>query len=388
MRLGINTLFLVPGDVGGIEVYLRKTLVAMAASLQPDDALVLFTNQENDSLLRGDLAGYPQAEFHKLPCRAAVRPLRLLAEQFLLPFAARKARVDVLWSPGYTAPAICFSPQAVTICDLQYKSYPEDMSRPERMVLDILVRTACVRCQAVLTISEFSRQEVIRYGFAKANKVHSVLLGVTDTFADRAVSGDDAEQVTEQTLHNLGVRRPFFLCVAHTYPHKNIDKLIDAVALLEQQIPHQLVLVGKGRRGEQAVQKSLQALTQPKRVVRLHGLAEKELQALYREAELFVLPSGYEGFGLPVLEAMRAGLPVVTVKAASLPEVGGEYALYVNAPEPPLLAEKIMELLALPEQERKQRINKGRQWAETFTWKRTAAQTLEVLRSIVQEKKS
>jgi glycosyltransferase involved in cell wall biosynthesis len=388
MRLGINTLFLVPGDVGGTEVYLRKTLAAMAALLQTGDSLVLFTNQENDSLLRTDLAGYSQAEFYKLPCRAAVRPLRILIEQFLLPFAARKAQVDVLWSPGYTAPAICFSPQAVTVCDLQYKSYPEDMSRLERITLDILVRTACARCQAVLTISEFSRQEVIRYGFAKADKVHTTLLGVTNAFADRAVSADDAEQTAEQTLHNLGVRRPFLLCVAHTYPHKNIDKLIDAVALLEQQIPHQLVLVGKGRRGEQAVQKSLQALGRSERVVRLHGLAEKELQALYREAEIFVLPSGYEGFGLPVVEAMMAGLPVVTVKAASLPEVGGKYALYVDAPDPSLLAEKIMELLALPEQERKQRIDQGRKWAETFTWKRTAAQTLEVLRSIVQEKKS
>lgn len=388
MRLGINTLFLVPGDVGGTEVYLRKTLVAMAALLQTGDSLVLFTNQENDSLLRSDLAGYSQAEFHRLPCRAAVRPLRILIEQFLLPFAARKARVDVLWSPGYTAPAICFSPQAVTVCDLQYKSYPEDMSRLERITLDILVRTACARCQAVLTISEFSRQEVIRYGFAKAEKVYATLLGVTNAFADRAVSADDAEQTAEQTLHNLGVRRPFLLCVAHTYPHKNVDKLVAAFSLVQDRVPHQLVLVGKSRRGEQAVQKSLQALGRSKRVVRLHGLAEKELQALYREAELFVLPSGYEGFGLPVVEAMMAGLPVVTVKAASLPEVGGEHALYVDAPDPFLLAEKIMELLALPEQEREQRIEQGQQWAETFTWKRTAAQTLEVLRSIVQEKKS
>jgi len=388
MRLGINTLFLVPGDVGGTEVYLRNTLAAMAELLQTGDTVVLFTNQENDSLLRADLAGYPQVEFHKVPCRAAVRPVRILAEQFLLPFVARKAQVDVLWSPGYTAPAICFSPQAVTICDLQYKSYPEDMSRLERITLDILVRTACARCQAVLTISEFSRQEVIRYGFARADKVHTTLLGVTNAFADRAVSGGDAEQTTEQTLHTLGVCRPFLLCVAHTYPHKNIDKLIDAFALLEQQIPHQLVLVGKGRRGEQAVQKRLQALDQPERVVRLHGLAEKELRVLYQEAAIFVLPSSYEGFGLPVVEAMMAGLPVVTVKAASLPEVGGKHALYVNTPEPPLLAEKIMEVLMLPDEEREQRIDQGRQWARAFTWERTAAQTLGVLRSIVREKKS
>lgn len=378
MRIGVNTLFLVPGDVGGTETYLRRTLLAMAALLEKRDTLVLFTNQENDTLLRTELAEYRQVEFCLIPCQAAVRPLRILAEQFLLPFAARKAAVDLLWSPGYTAPALCFSPQAVTICDLQYKSHPEDMSLPERITLDLLVRTACKRCQAVLTISEFSRQEVIRYGFAKAEKVHPVLLGVTDTFADRTISEDE----TKQVLRSLGVHSPFFLCVAHTYPHKNVDKLVAAFALLEKRIPHQLVLVGKGRRGEETVQEALRHLNEPGRVLRLHGLSDRDLQVLYQQAAAFVLPSGYEGFGLPVLEAMMAGLPVVTVKAASLPEVGGEHALYTDRAEPSLLAEKIMELLNLSEQERDRQIRLGREWAKTFTWERTAAQTLQVLRSI------
>jgi glycosyltransferase involved in cell wall biosynthesis len=376
MRIGINTLFLVPGDVGGTEVYLRETLKAMAA-LAADDTLVLFTNRENDSLLRADLAAFTQTEFQQIPCQAAKRPLRILAEQTLLPFAARKARLDALWSPGYTAPAVCFSPQAVTVCDLQYKSYPDDMRWLERLTLDALVRTACRRCQAVLTISEFSRQEVIRYGFARAEKVHATLLGVQQDFDGQRVAADE----TEQTLRRLNVRRPFLLCVAHSYPHKNIDKLVDAFALLQEEIPHQLVLVGKGRRGEEAVQKSLLKITQPERVLRLSGLSEEELRTLYQAADLFVLPSTYEGFGLPVIEALLAGLPVVTVRAASLPEVGGEAVLYVDAPQPELLAEKIREVRHLPVQERSRLAGLGKTWASTFTWQRTAAQTLQVLRS-------
>ncbi|MCI5190042.1 MAG: glycosyltransferase, partial [Candidatus Electrothrix sp. AS4_5] len=283
MRIGINTLFLVPGDVGGTEVYLRRALIAMAALVKEQDTLVLFTNKENDSLLRTDLAEYKEVEFYRLPCQAAVRPLRILVEQFLLPFFARKAAVDVLWSPGYTAPAFCFSPQAVTVCDLQYKSYPEDMGFLERITLDILVRTACVRCQAVLTISEFSRQEVVKYGFAKAAKVHPILLGVTDAFARRLGTADDTAQLI-QTIQTLGICSPYILCVAHTYPHKNVDKLIAAFALLEKRIPHQLVLVGKARRGEQPVQEQLQHVQNPKRVIRLQGLIDRELQALYHEA--------------------------------------------------------------------------------------------------------
>lgn len=379
MRIGINTLFLVPGDVGGTEVYLRETLAAMA-KLADGDRLVLFTNQENDRLLRADLAAFPQVECRRLPCRAAVRPLRILAEQFILPFAARKARVDVLWSPGYTAPAVCFSPQAVTVCDLQYKSHPEDMSWLERTTLDILVQTACRRCQAVLTISEFSKQEVLRYGFAQTEQVHAVLLGVKNDFQNRLAEDEDG-----RILSRLHVRKPFLLCVAHTYPHKNADKLIDAFALLQDEIPHQLVLVGKGRRGEEAVRSSLLKIRSPERVLRRHGLAEHELRTLYQEAAVFVLPSSYEGFGLPVLEALLARLPVVTVKAASLPEVGGEAAWYVDAPEPALLAGKIREVLRLSAQERSRQADAGRQWASAFTWERTAAQTLQVLQSIAEK---
>ncbi len=381
MRIGINTLFLVPGDVGGTEVYLRNTLTAMADLLKTEDSLILFTNRENDTLLRADLAGYSQVKFHRIFCRAAIRPLRILAEQLLLPFAVHKAQVEVLWSPGYTAPAVCCSPQAVTVCDLQYKSYPEDMSRLERTVLDILVRIACRQCQAVLSISEFSRQEVIRYGFADAEKVHTVLLGAKKCFNDMSFKKENVDHI----LQILGIHKPFLLCVAHTYPHKNIDKLIDAFALLERKIPHQLVLVGKGRRGEQAVRQSLRKLQNPDRAVRLQELSDRELQTLYRKAAVFVLPSSYEGFGLPVLEAMTAGLPVVMVQKGSLAEVGGEHAYYVNEPDPLLLADKIMDTLNLNDQECDSCAKQGRQWAEGFTWERTAAQTIQVLRSVAKK---
>ncbi len=375
MKIGVNTLFLVPGDVGGTEIYLRKTLTAMAG-LGREHSLVLFTNQENDQLLRGELAQYPQVSFHKVACRAAIRPLRILAEQFLLPFAARKQQLDVLWSPGYTAPAFCFSPQAVTICDLQYKSYPEDMSGLERLVLDILVRTGCRQCQAVLTISEFSRQEVIRYNFCKAEKVFAVPLAVDDTFASPAEGAGGGES---QMLTDLGIEKPYIFCVAHTYPHKNVNTLITAFALLQDTIPHQLVLVGKERRGEDAVIQALTEIRQPGRVVRLSNLTEKKLQTLYQQAELFVLPSSYEGFGLPVLEAMMAGTPVLTVNMASLPEVGGKYARYVDSPEPSLLADKILQILRLSPKERTECIEEARQWAGNFTWEKTALGTLAVL---------
>jgi len=384
MRIDINTLFLIPDDVGGTEVYLRNTLVAMAA-LDLEHTLVLFTNSENDRLFRDDLAGYSRVEFHQLPCRAATRPLRILAGQFLLPFAAKSRHVDVLWSPGYTAPAIYFSPQVVTICDLQYMSFPEDMTVIERKTLDVLVRTACKRCQAVITISEFSRQEVIKYNFTDAEQVFAVLLGVTDEFSYSSPDSGGPEDFV-QVLSGLGVQKPFILCVAHTYPHKNVDKLIDAFGLLQDAMPHHLVLVGKARRGEKAVQESINKVPDSGRIVRLRSLTDNNLRVLFQQADIFVLPSSYEGFGLPVIEAMMAGVPVVTPKMASLPEVGGKYSFYVDAPKATLLAEQILHVLDLSETERINRIHKAREWAQTFTWERTATQTLSVLQSIAEDK--
>jgi glycosyltransferase involved in cell wall biosynthesis len=379
MRIGVNTLFLVPGDVGGTEVYLRKTLRAMTKHLG-QDRLILFTNRENHALLEQDLAGHSQVDFSPLPCPAARRPVRILMEQTLLPLAVYKAQADVLWSPGYTAPAFCPSPQAVTVCDLQYISHPEDLPWLERKTFDLLVRTACRRCQALLSISEFSRQEIIRHGFAPADKVHAVLLGVAD-------QQQLAAAARENLVKTLGISRPFLLCVAHSYPHKNLDRLISAFALLEEQIPHDLVLVGKGRRGEGAVQESLQALRQPRRLHRLQGLREEEMQALYQQAALFVLPSHYEGFGLPVLEALAAGLPVVTTDRASLPEVGGTAAFYVSSSESTGLAKKIQEVLSLSPAARQGRIQEGQEWAQTFTWERTARQTLAVLRNLQRKQR-
>ncbi len=373
MKIGVNTLFLVPGDVGGTEIYLRETLAAMAG-LGREHSLVLFTNRENDQLLRSELGEFQQVSFHPVACRAAIRPLRILAEQFLLPFAARKYQLDVLWSPGYTAPAFCFSPQAVTIHDLQYKSYPEDMSFIERVTLDSLVRIACKQCQAVITVSEFSRQEVIRYNFCSRERTFAVSNGVRRDFffAGSATEASDL-------IRADGIHEPFLLCVAHTYPHKNVDKLINAFALLQDTIPHQLVLVGKERRGEEAVTQALTEIREPCRVLRLSNLAEKELQALYQQAELFVLPSAYEGFGLPILEAMMAGTAVLTVNMASLPEVGGKYARYVDSPEPSLLADRILQVLRLSPQERTVHIEEARQWAANFTWEKTAIGTFAVL---------
>ncbi len=383
MRIGINTLFLVPGDVGGTEVYLHNTISAMVA-LCTEDTIVLFTNNENNTLLRNNFGKSPNVEFHQLPCRAAIRPLRILIEQLLLPFAAKKQSIDVLWSPGYTAPVVCFTPQAVTIHDLQYKSHPEDMSLFERVTLDVLVRTACKCCNAVITISEFSKREILFYGFAKAKKIHAILLGVAGHFA---VDLPDRKNNIYDILKKKGIQKPYILSVAHTYPHKNIDRLVDAFNLFSKKNPHQLILVGKARRGEKKVQKNLDNLINPGKVIRLNSLTETELKLLYQNADIFILPSGYEGFGLPVLEAMMAGTPVIASQMASLPELGGECIVYVATPTADNLFQAMEKIMAFSQEQLLEQTTRAQKRACSFTWERTGRQTLCVLRKLTMTKK-
>jgi glycosyltransferase involved in cell wall biosynthesis len=372
MRIGINTLFLVPGDVGGTEVYLRENLKEMVQA-NTGDTFILFTTLDNDHCLRHDFAGCGNVKFVRLPLNASIRPLRIIAEQTLLPWKVSHEKIDVLWSPGYTAILISPCPQVVTIHDLQYKSHPEDLGLLERITLDFLVRNGCKKCASIIAVSNFSRSEIVRHDFAPEQKIHVVHEGVDPAFGEP--TNTDVSSIV-----GIPPNIPYILCVAHTYPHKNVHLLVQAFALLIEEIPHHLLLVGKARRGEDKVAESLASVAHRQRVHRVDSISYDQLKAVYQGADLFVLPSEYEGFGLPVLEALLAGVPAITIRKASLPEVGGDCAIYVEENMPRNLAATIRYLCDLPVEERAHLIQRGKEWARDFSWKQSAEGTLKVLK--------
>ena len=368
MKVAVNTLFMIPGEVGGSETYLRETLSAVARN-HPSIELALITNRENDPWARELIDAFPRCSFHRIPIRAANRYVRIAVEQTGLPWILKRVRPDVLWSPGYTMPWSAPCAQVVSILDMQYRSHPEDLTALARRTTHALIRMAARKAARIVTISHFSKAEIVRETGYPAERIDVTHLGVDPAFG---VPVDGAARIRDRLL---GDAEPSILCVANSYPHKNLHRLAEAFGMLTDRYPHRLVLVGRPRLGEPRLANALARLPAT-RVRRLEGLTRADLIALYQQADLFVFPSLYEGFGLPVLEAMMAGVPVVTTRCGSLPEIGGACVAYADGLDPADLAARMAAVLAWRPDRRRAHIDAARVHAAAYTWSRTAAATV------------
>ncbi|MGQ9662045.1 MAG: glycosyltransferase family 4 protein [Kiritimatiellia bacterium] len=379
LRVGVNALFFLPGEVGGSETYLCSVLEEISSAFS-DVSLLIYSNRENDKHLRNLLGHTPNVTYRPLGFRARNRVNRILREQTQLPRLVARDNLHVLWSPGYVAPLRVPCPQVVTIFDMQYKSYPESLNFWARLVTDFLLQRAAVHCTRILTLSEFGRAEILRHTKASPSRITVTPAGADFFLRPPAVTGVDPEQVRKITAADP----PYILSVGNSYPHKNLHLLVDAFALIAPQVPHRLVLVGISGRGEGLLQRSIGRSRHAQRILRLRNLSTNDLLTLYQNADLFVFPSLYEGFGLPVLEAMATGVPVLATRCGAIPEIGADAVRYFDHSNCRDLAQKIREMLALPPQARKSLIETARQRAAQFTWRATAETTVACLRAAAQ----
>ncbi|MDD4869618.1 MAG: glycosyltransferase family 1 protein [Kiritimatiellae bacterium] len=377
MKVGVNTLFLVPGEVGGTETYLRQTLLAMAEYF-PEVHLVLFTNCENDSVLKNDLARFKQVSFDLLNFAASNRYTRIIREQMELPGRVKWSGADVLWSPGYTAPFFSSCPQIVTIPDMQYKTFPQDLTFLARFVTNVLVNMAVRRCRRIFAISNFAKGEISKYTGVDEAKIDVTYLAADPVFGKPI----PFEERRSQLSSFMPMDKPYILSVANTYPHKNMHMLMRVFGTIMKDIPHNLVVVGNPRLGEAEYRNALDSISDKSRVIRLQKLSIQQLVSLYQGCDLFAFPSLYEGFGLPVLEAMLAGVPVVTTKLASIPEVGGDCVFYADCHDVREFGVVIRKVLNMTLEEKRQWCEKAVSRAMSFSWKATADGMLRSFRTV------
>ena len=373
MRIGINALFMLPGKVGGSETYLRN-LVRELVKRSGDNTFFLFINRESEGIFD---AAASRVNVVVCPVLAESRPARILWEQFILPFQVRRYKIDVLLSAGMTAPFCCPATSVLVLFDLQHINQPYNFSRLYLPFLRSIIYLSAKSADGVVTISAQAKKDIVRNYHIPERRIAVTHLGVDhDMFSPQ--SSPDAKAIRD--IYNLPAR--FLLYAASLLPHKNHERLLRAFAIVLMQIPGlRLVLIGTRDHGEAKLRQKIQSMGLEKGVVLLGWLPFDHVPSVYRSCDVFVYPTLHEGFGLPVIEAMACGTPVVCSRIEPLIEIAGDAALLVDPHDPVAIAESITAAVK-DEATRKLLIGKGLERARQFTWGATAGKTLEFLKTV------
>jgi glycosyltransferase involved in cell wall biosynthesis len=369
VRIGINALYLIPGGVGGSEVYLRCLLTALA-EIDHTNEYLIFTNRETEAAIAP-----PRPNFRAVPqaVRAVVRPARILWEQTALPLALARNRVDVILNPGFTSPLLCPCPAVTVFHDLQHKRHPEYFRWFDLPFWRLLLWLAAHRSRMLVAVSDATRNDLLRCYSIPAGKIRVVPHGVEERFFQ---IGDERRRTQP---------RPYLLAVSTLHPHKNLDRLIRAFAGFHAaRTGFQLVIAGLRGFATSDLERQIRDL-QLEDAVRLTGwVSRDELADLYLHAWAYVNPTLFEGFGMPVLEALAAGIPTACSSIEPVKSVAGEAALLFDpASEQALLA--ALTRIASDEELRTRLAAAGPLRASQFTWRKTAEATLAVLRGAARQ---
>ena len=364
MRVGLNLLFLVPGETGGMEVYARELMAALAVA-RPDLELVAFVNREAAA------APGPWQDLGRMvvvPVDGRSRVQRVRAEQLALPGRARGEGIELLHSLASTAPARGRYRRIVTIHDLHYRVLPDAHFGLLGLGMRVLVPLAARGSDRVIAISEATAADVRRYLKVPASRLDVIPSGI-----GVSPGGEVAPEALLRERHGLG-RRPVALSVSAKRPHKNLVRLFEALAAIAPASRPVLVVPGYPTPYERELREAGRRLGVLDDVRLLDWVSSAELEGLYALASVFVFPSLNEGFGLPVLEAMRRGVPVACSNVTSLPEVAGDAALLFDPLSVPAITAAMQRILGDPPEARRLRVA-GRARAAIFTWEATARAT-------------
>jgi glycosyltransferase involved in cell wall biosynthesis len=366
-HIGLNLIFLVPGETGGMEVYARELIPMLLAQAPPGMRFTAFTNREATAA-----GGMPWGELLPtvtVPVRARNRVQWVLGEQALLPSLAHRAGVDLVHSLASTAPLWGRFRRVVTVHDLIYARFPDAHSGLRDKGMRVLVPAAARRSTRVIADSHSTRDDLIALLGMRPERIDVVPLGLGNVPHD--ASPPEAE--TRARL-NLGARR-VLLSLSAKRPHKNLAALVGALARIPPAERPVLVVPGYATWYEQELRESAARAGVIDDVRFLGWASDAELEGLWAIAEVFVFPSLYEGFGLPVLEAMARGVPVACSNASSLPEVAGEAALLFDPRDESAMAGAVQRLFNDPAEAARLRAL-GLARAREFTWERSARLTL------------
>ena len=353
-------------DDSGIGTYISNLLPAVIEMTPNFDYSLIIKRGELDSLINK----YPWINSHNISTIEAKSDPLSIAEQFELPQII-PAHTTLYWATQFNVPLVLKSKLLVTIYDIIHLSQPQLVGGSKYGLYIKLMLAAIKTKQAqVLTISDFTKSEILEHSSILADKINVTYLGVSDDWYE--------VKQTEKPYD-----KPYILFVGNVKPHKNLHNLLRGFKSIMHQIPHDLVIVGQ-REKMRTIDKDIIAEAEKisDRVNFTGYVSEKLLEQYYAHATALILPSFYEGFGIPPIEAFACGCPALVSNIASLPEVCQDAALYCDPFSESDIADKIFTIVT-DENLRSQLIEKGKLRASEFSCSAVAEKTVQVIKSIV-----
>ena len=289
-----------------------------------------------------------------------------LWEQIVLPTLVTSARADVLFSPGYTCPLLCRTPTVLTIHDVSFAAHPEWFSWREGLRRRTITRLSARRARRVITDSDFSKLEISKYFGIGSSRIDVIYLGASSL---PMTTGPVA-------------RSPLVLFVGSLFDRRHIPELLEGFRRLAARMPDaRLEIVGDNRTNPRVeIDKLIAATGMSSRVHWRSYISDADLASLYASASAFAFLSDYEGFGMTPLEAIAAGVPIVVLDTAIAREIYGPAAVYLERPDPDLIASALERVLGRAD-ERTRLIEAGRLQLERYSWRECAQRTLQVILS-------
>lgn len=323
--------------------------------------------------------------------------------QFALPFKlyTQRQKPDIFFTPSHYAPRFSPIPTAISIMDMSFELFPDMFNKDDLYQLQNWTRYSAKNATIIFTISEASKNDIIKIYGIPGEKIVVTPLGVRDDFQPKA--DRPLDESMEKVEKKYNITKPYVLFVGTLQPRKNIERLIEAFSTLIRhpeldsgsqsskdssptvQNDMKLVIIGKKGWQYEPILAAPQKFGVEDTVKFLDFVTDADLPAFYSNATCFVLPSLYEGFGLPVLEAMKYGCPVLTSNVSSLPEAGGDSAVYFDPESVDDIAKQLERVLS-DSALRKDMAAKGREQVKKFSWERSAKRTLEALEEAVKQK--
>ena len=369
----------IPLSRTGVGVYAEHLVENLIPLLHASDVLIVLIQSDEAAVL--DMArGKANVQLLSIPASIFRNRFFLMVfEQLVLPIVAWRKRVNLIHSLHYTHPLLAFTSRVVTIHDLTFLLFPEMHTRGRRSIIPFFIRRAMKHAEAIIFVSKATQNDAERMLPGGRNLRCAVPLGVSLPLPIYT-----EETRSEEVLADMGVGSPYLLFIGTLEPRKNIVRIVQAFERIAIHYPN-LILVLAGKLGWHTgeIVAAMENSPVRERIKHLGFVSEEEKASLLRNCEMLVYPSMYEGFGLPVLEAMAAGAPVITSNLSSMPEVAGDAAVLVDPSSVDKIADAMQQILddkAFASSLRKT----GCAQAQSFTWSRMAEQTDDVYRSVIK----